>query len=60
MLSAAAAAGSDKAREHYSRGMKAYNLQDWSVALTEFKAAYMEKEDSAFLFNIGQWPAAAW
>jgi tetratricopeptide (TPR) repeat protein len=54
MLSAASAADSDKAREHYSRGMKAYNLQEWGVALTEFKAAYLEKEDSAFLFNIGQ------
>lgn len=44
----------DRAKAHYQTGMKAYNLQDWASALDEFKAAYLEQADPAFLFNIGQ------
>jgi tetratricopeptide (TPR) repeat protein len=39
---------------HFDRGMKAYNLQRFEVALSEFQAAYEQQPDPAFLFNIGQ------
>ncbi len=42
------------ARQRFEHGMKAYNLQEWTVALSEFKAAYVEKPDAVLLFNIGQ------
>ena len=42
------------AKQHYSMGMKLYNLGDFGKARDEFKAAYLAKEDPAFLYNIGQ------
>jgi tetratricopeptide (TPR) repeat protein len=47
-------ADGDQAKKHYERALKKYNLQDFSTALEEFKAAYEEKPDPAFLFNIAQ------
>lgn len=42
------------AKRHYEAGAKAYNLQRFADALTEFRAAYEERADPAFLFNIAQ------
>lgn len=53
-LSGSAGADSTEAKKHYDRGMRAYNLQDFKGALTEFQRAYVEMPDAAFLFNIGQ------
>ena len=50
----AAHADSAEAKKHYDRGMRAYNLQDFKGALTEFQRAYVEMPDAAFLFNIAQ------
>jgi tetratricopeptide (TPR) repeat protein len=49
-----ASADEEIARQNYERAMKAYNLQEWKVALDFFRGAYLEKPDSAFLFNIAQ------
>src|SRR4051812_19461004 len=43
-----------EARRHFERGMKAYNLQEFGVALNEFTQAYVEKPVPDFLFNIAQ------
>jgi len=43
-----------EAKRRYARGLKAYNLQEFKVALDEFRGAYVEKPDAVFLFNIGQ------
>jgi tetratricopeptide (TPR) repeat protein len=53
-LAPVAFAGNEEARAHYESGQTAYNLQDFATALKEFKAAYVEKHDPAFLFNIAQ------
>jgi tetratricopeptide (TPR) repeat protein len=53
-LAGTAQADSTEAKKHYDRGMRAYNLQDFRGALTEFQRAYVEMPDAAFLFNIGQ------
>jgi tetratricopeptide (TPR) repeat protein len=50
----AARADVTEAKKHYERGMKSYNLQSFSDALREFKIAYVELPDAAFLFNIAQ------
>ena len=42
------------AKRHYESGVKAYNLQRFDLALKEFQAAYEERDDAAFLFNIAQ------
>jgi tetratricopeptide (TPR) repeat protein len=54
LLSATAHADVDEARKHYERGTRAFNLQDWKGALTEFQRAYVEHTDPVFLFNIAQ------
>lgn len=43
-----------EARQHYQRATIAYNLQDWRVAIDEFRGAYAESGDAVLLFNIGQ------
>jgi tetratricopeptide (TPR) repeat protein len=43
-----------EAKQHYQRGVTAYNLQRFEVALKEFQAAYESRPDAAFLFNIAQ------
>jgi tetratricopeptide (TPR) repeat protein len=54
LLAGSAGADTAEARKHYDRGMRAYNLQDFKGALTEFQRAYVEMPDAAFLFNIAQ------
>jgi tetratricopeptide (TPR) repeat protein len=49
-----ASADDAEAKRHYERGMKSYNLQEFDVALREFKGAYVEHPDAAFLYNIAQ------
>ncbi len=44
----------DQAREHYKKGLAAYNLGQYSEAATEFEAAYRLFLDPALLFNIAQ------
>jgi hypothetical protein len=49
------------ARKHYERGLKSYNLQEFKVALEEFKAAYVERTDAVFQtkeFDIPLSPAS--
>jgi tetratricopeptide (TPR) repeat protein len=38
----------------YELGMKLYNLGEFQQALEQFKAAYLEKAEPLFLFDIGQ------
>lgn len=53
----ARAAGDDsleRARAHYERGERLYQVSRYREALEEFKEAYVVHPDPAFLFNIGQ------
>jgi tetratricopeptide (TPR) repeat protein len=44
----------DQAREHYKKGLAAYNLGQYPEAASEFEAAYRLFLDPALLFNIAQ------
>lgn len=44
----------DQAREHYKKGLAAYNLGQYPEAAAEFEAAYRLFLDPALLFNIAQ------
>ena len=44
----------EQAREHYKKGLAAYNLGQYSEAAAEFEAAYRLFLDPALLFNIAQ------
>ena len=52
--SVAFAADLSKARDHYTKGTRAYELGLWDEAIAEYMAAYKEKDDPALLFNLGQ------
>jgi hypothetical protein len=41
-------------KEHFDKGMSAYNVQDWAQAITEFKQAYQLDPQPAYLFTLGQ------
>lgn len=43
-----------KAKAHYSRGVKHYDLAEYPQALEAFKEAYRAADEPAFLFNIAQ------
>ncbi len=47
-------ADKEQAKAHYERGKRLYNLSRFGDAVKEYEAAYLEMEDPAFLFNIGQ------
>ena len=53
---AAAAHGedADKAREHYSVGLRAYDAGKYDEAIAEFEAAYRYKDAPGLLYNIAQ------
>jgi len=42
------------AREHFTKGTRAFDLGQYSEAAKEYEAAYKAKDDPALLFNIGQ------
>jgi tetratricopeptide (TPR) repeat protein len=42
------------ARARYETATRLYDVGEYEKALAEFKAAYVAKDDPAFLFNIGQ------
>jgi len=42
------------ARAHYETATRLYDVGEYEKALAEYKAAYVAKDDPAFLFNIGQ------
>lgn len=44
----------EQAREHYKKGLAAYNLGQYSEAAAEFETAYRLFLDPALLFNIAQ------
>jgi tetratricopeptide (TPR) repeat protein len=48
------AEGKATARAHYEAATRLYAVGEYERALAEFKAAYVAKDDPAFLFNIGQ------
>jgi len=50
----APAARADDAHEHLEKGTRFYNLQDWSGALKEFKAAYEIDPKPEILWSIAQ------
>ena len=52
--SAARADDADKAREHYSVGLRAYDLGRYDEAIAEFEQAYRYKDAPGLLYNIGQ------
>jgi tetratricopeptide (TPR) repeat protein len=49
-----ASANKETARQAYFEGTRLYDLADFQPALEAFKKAYLNYEDSAFLFNIAQ------
>ncbi len=49
-----AGGGTVEARQHYDRGVKLYEEEDYRAALIEFKRAYEIAPNVAVLFNIGQ------
>jgi tetratricopeptide (TPR) repeat protein len=51
---AAADDATQRAREHYQRGTKLYDLQRYVEAAHEYEQAYELKDEPALLFNIGQ------
>ncbi|MFL5451037.1 MAG: tetratricopeptide repeat protein, partial [Myxococcales bacterium] len=52
--SAVRAEDADKAREHYSVGLRAYDLGNYDEAIAEFEEAYRHKDAPGLLYNIGQ------
>ncbi len=44
----------EAAREHYKRGVAAYDLGRYPQAIAAFEAAYETKPDAALLFNLAQ------
>jgi tetratricopeptide (TPR) repeat protein len=56
LLLHAHAAHADKAlaKEHYTKGMAAYTLDNYDKAIEEFRAGFEEAPDPVFLFNIAQ------
>ncbi len=44
----------NRAREHYRRGTKAYEIGDYNEAIKEYGEAYKLIDDPALLFNLGQ------
>ena len=42
------------AKEHYRKGIKAYDLGDFEKAIREFQEAYELREDPAYLYNLAQ------
>lgn len=48
------AAKKARAKEFYTQGRKDYDLGDFEKAVDNFKKAYAEWDDGAFLFNIAQ------
>lgn len=54
ITSGMAAADPEKAKLAYDKAIVAYHLQRWDDALAMFQRAYEEKQDPAFLYNIGQ------
>ncbi|HVI24246.1 MAG TPA: tetratricopeptide repeat protein [Myxococcales bacterium] len=52
--SAVRAEDADKAREHYSVGLRAYDLGNYDEAIAEFEEAYRQKDAPGLLYNIGQ------
>ena len=44
----------DAAREAYREGTRQFDLGDFKSALAAFKKAYLNHEDSAYLYNIAQ------
>lgn len=42
------------ARAHFDRGRAFFEVDEYRQAIAEFKAAHIEKPDSAFLYNIAE------
>jgi len=42
------------AKARYESGVRHYDLSEWEAALLDFKEAYRNKPDPAFLYNIAQ------
>jgi tetratricopeptide (TPR) repeat protein len=54
VVPATAYADKEQAKVHYERGKRLYHLSRFDDAVKAYEAAYLEMEDPAFLFNIGQ------
>jgi tetratricopeptide (TPR) repeat protein len=52
--SAARGEDADKAREHYSVGLRAFDLGKYDEAISEFEEAYRCKDAPGLLYNIAQ------
>jgi tetratricopeptide (TPR) repeat protein len=53
-VSAARGEDADKAREHYSVGLRAFDLGRYDEAISEFEEAYRYKDAPGLLYNIAQ------
>jgi tetratricopeptide (TPR) repeat protein len=49
-----AIADAAQARVHFERGRTFFEVDEYRKAITEFKAAHIEKPDPAFLYNIAE------
>jgi hypothetical protein len=49
-----AVADNAQARAHFDRGRAFFEVSEYRSAITEFKAAHVEKPDPAFLYNIAE------
>jgi tetratricopeptide (TPR) repeat protein len=47
-------AAARRAKTLFVEGQKQYDLGEWDAALQAFRAAYLEKPDPSFLYNLGQ------
>src|SRR3954466_14896520 len=54
LLSRLALADAAGARAHFDRGRAFFEVDEYRQAIAEFKAAHIEKPDSAFLYNIAE------
>jgi tetratricopeptide (TPR) repeat protein len=52
--SSAALADKALAREHYKKGMAAFTLESYDLAIEEFRTGFQDEPDPVFLFNIAQ------
>jgi hypothetical protein len=54
IVARSAAADAEKARAHYERGRSYFQVGEYRKALEEFKAAHVEKNDPAYIYNIAE------
>lgn len=49
-----ALADATRARAHYEKGRSYFQVGEYRKALEEFKAAHVEKNDAAYIYNLAE------